>query len=204
MKVIYEETNSYGEPVQSGEYPAVCYGFIDLGDQLGKYGWQTKLALLWEIMSDTIGSAPQTVDKIYTFSLGRGSALRRDLSSWRDRDFTHEELSGGFDVTSVVGAPCMLRISNKSRSNGYVYTNVDEVKPLPVTMDAREPRHRKVIFDLDTDDLSLIDTLPNRFAKMIKNSPQYKARAGVLSGSASASSQTSAEGSYADDDEVPF
>ena len=201
MKIIYEETNTYAEPVQSGEYPAVCYGFIDLGDQFGKYGWQTKLALLWEIMDDS-GGMPQTVDKIYTFSLGRGSALRRDLSSWRDRDFTHEELSGGFDLTTVVGAPCMLTISNKQRTNGYVYTNVDAVKPLPVTMDAREPRRRRIIFDLDTDDLSLLDLVPPRFAKMIKTSPQYKARAGIPTDSAQTSGQTDVPSTM--DDEVPF
>lgn len=199
MKIIYEESNKYAEPVATGEYAAVCYGFIDLGDQLTKYGWQTKLALLWEIEGDP-QNAPQTVDKLYTFSLGRGSALRRDLSSWRDRDFTHEELSGGFDVTSVVGAPCMLKITNKQRDNGYVYTNVDEVKPLPVTMDAHEPRHRRIIFDLDTDDLGIVDTLPNRFAKMIRNSPQYKARAGVNSQSAI----DAVPGSSDDDDDVPF
>jgi hypothetical protein len=60
-----------------------------------------KIVLLFELCNETIErdgkTAPISINKEYTLSLGKKSVLRKHLETWRGRPFTDEELKG-FEV----------------------------------------------------------------------------------------------------------
>lgn len=121
-------------PIEPGMYAAVCIGVIDLGTQHSeKYGPSSKVLLQFEIPEEKViiegVEQPRTLSKIYTASLGKKANLRRDLDSWRGRAFTKEELNG-WDLTNVLGAPCMLNIVHQERGD-RVYANIANISPLP-------------------------------------------------------------------------
>lgn len=174
--------NSGIPPIEAGTYPAVCYGLVDLGEQYSEAyeKWTRKVMLMWELPTEKIelGDYPvsRTITQKYTASLNERAALRRDLAAWRGRDFTDEELRC-FDLRSIVGAPCMLNIIHREY-NGNTYANISAIMKMPKGMQVEKGTLEKIVFDLDTDPLNLIDEkLPEWVGKQIKESRQYKERA---------------------------
>lgn len=112
-------------PAPDGVHNAVCVDVVDLGMVEGAFGTKHKLKLVWEIEEKMDSGKPFIVGKRYTVSLHEKSTLRKDLKSWRGRDFTAEELKE-FDLESVIGAPCQLVVVH-SETEGTTYANVSNV-----------------------------------------------------------------------------
>jgi hypothetical protein len=159
-----------------------------MGEQLqdGKYGQtvQHKIRLGWEVFGEDETGAPLTVEidgvqrqmtigKTYTLSLNEKAGLRKDLISWRGRDFTPEELEG-FDITNILNVYCMLNITT-SEKDGKTYTNISAITPLPSSMKNLKPQpdHQVVTFNLDEPDWEAFEALPDWLSDTIKKSPQY-------------------------------
>src|SRR5690349_4605229 len=114
------------DPVPEGSHPAVCDMLVDLGLQetTGKFAGkiQHKVYLRWQIPSLRLSyekdgekiEGPMTIGSRFTVSLHEKAALRKLLQQWRGRAFTPDELRK-FDVTSVVGAPCLISVSHTPR-----------------------------------------------------------------------------------------
>ena len=168
-------------PLEAGSYPAVCYGLVDIGWQYNEAYKKSspKLIIMWEIPGETITidgeEKSRVISQTYTVSLNEKATLRKDLASWRGRDFTDEELKG-FDIKTIVGAPCLLSIVHKE-SNGRTYANISGVMALPKGIKRPRGTLDEVIFDLDTSDLSEIADLPDWIQKRIFESETYKERA---------------------------
>ena len=167
-------------PIEAGTYPAVCYGMVDLGMQYSEQYQKNspKVAILWEIPSEKIEvngeKVSRTLSQTYTNSLGDKATLRRDLAAWRGRDFTDEELAA-FDLRSIVGAPCMVSVIHKTY-NGKTYANVGGVMKLPRGVSAPLATLDPIVFDLDSDDLSMLNDMPKWLSDKIKESETYKER----------------------------
>lgn len=100
-----------------GNHLAICYRLVDLGTQHDEYNGKqivrNQLLVSWELPNELMKDGkPFVVAKFYTNSLHEKAALRHDLSAWRTRDFTPEELNK-FDLQSILGKPCMLSIIEK-------------------------------------------------------------------------------------------
>lgn len=168
-------------PLEAGSYPAVCYGLVDIGWQYNEAYKKSspKLIIMWEIPGETITidgeEKSRVISQTYTVSLNEKATLRKDLASWRGRDFTDEELKG-FDIKTIVGAPCLLSIVHKE-SNGRTYANISGVMALPKGIKRPRGTLDEVVFDLDTSDLSEIADLPDWIQKRIFESETYKERA---------------------------
>jgi hypothetical protein len=162
MSTYASDTGGGGnfDPVPEGPHPAVCDMFVDLGLQetSGKYAGkiQHKIYLRWQIPSLRLSyekdgqqiEGPMTIGAKYTLSLHEKAALRKILKSWRGRDFTAEELKK-FDVTTILGAPCLISVSHAPREGGGVYTNVDAVMKLPQGMVKPELEGGTLLYDAD-------------------------------------------------------
>jgi hypothetical protein len=174
--------------VPAGSHIARCFSVADLGTQTtsGQYGVTTnrKIRLAWEIFGEDENNEPLTIDvdgvampmtinKTYTLSLGEKASLRKDLSAWRGRDFTEEELKG-FNVTSVLGIYCMLNVT-VSDSNGKTYSNVAGISPLHKSMAKPDPVHKNQVFDLDNVDLDIFHSFHEKLQEYIKQSPEWGA-----------------------------
>lgn len=206
-------------PIEAGTYPAVCYGLIDLGEQYNKTydKWSPKILLMWELPGEKIdlgGDEPvsRTISRSYTCSLNEKSALRRDLAAWRGRDFTDDELRA-FDLRNIVGVPCLLNIIHREY-DGRTYAEVSAIMKMPKGMTVPPRTLEKLIFDLDTDELSKLDLMPVWVGDRIKKSRTYQARTGVKTDvlhiddleqqAARAELFDKAESGNIDDEDIPF
>lgn len=216
MGFIAKDSGGNGDfkRVPAGNYVARCYSLIDLGTQLtsGQFGekLQHKIKISFEILdSDEAGNPltvsydgadmPMTISKSYTVSLHEKASLRRDLASWRGRDFTDEE-AAGFDISKLIGAYCMVNATT-SENNGKTYTNIAGITPLPGALKNNKPApvHANVLFDLDRPDMKVFATFHEKLQEAIKRSPEW-ARA---TGQQQAAPESSGGGPAFDDD-IPF
>jgi hypothetical protein len=179
--------------VPSGVHIGRCYSLIDLGTQLssGQYGekLQHKIRVAWELFGEDEEGKPLTVEfdgkempmtisKSYTLSLSEKASLRKDLQSWRGKEFTDEEAKG-FDISKLIGAYCMVNVTT-SETNGKTYSNVANLTPLPTALKANKPApiHEVVTFDLDNPDWAVFDSFHDKLKDAIKRSPEFAKAAG--------------------------
>lgn len=167
------------QPVPDGTYLGVCSMIVDLGAMYSeRYDkTQRKVMIAWELPAETIEvngkTERRTVSSRYTATLGSQGNLRRDLITWRGRDFTEDELAG-FELKNILGKSCLLTITNTKGSDGKNYTNVSGVARLMKGMAAAELEKEPLLFDLDTASLDDVDALPNWIGDQIKKSVTYQ------------------------------
>lgn len=166
------------EPLSAGMHIAVCYAVIDLGVQFNEayQKEQHKIMLIWET-DETMTTAdgevkPKAISKEFALSLHEKSDLFKTLTSWRGRAFTEEELEG-FDVSKVLGAPCMLNIVTAEK-NDKTYSNISSVTPLMKGLPVPNLVNKKVLFELSADTIGQIEELPQWIGDKIKKSLTYK------------------------------
>ena len=165
--------------MEDGTYLAVCCGMVDLGAVYNKRydKYQDKVMLLWEIPGETVEidgkEEPRLLSARYTATLGTQGNLRRDLVSWRGKEFTEDELDG-FKLQNVIGSSCFLNVQNKETDEGKVYTNVVGVMALPKGTPKGKLTVDPIVFDFDTGTVADVDKLPEWIAKQVKGSPTYE------------------------------
>ena len=197
--------------VPSGAFIGRCYSLIDLGTQHtdGQYGPkdQHKIQIGWELFGEDDDGNPLTVEwegrvmpmtikKSYTVSLHEKSGLRRDLASWRGRDFTDEEAKA-FDISKLIGAYCMINVS-LSENNGKTYSNVSGITQLPGALknSKPDPVHSNVVFNLDEPDMELFSSFHEKLQEAIKRAPEWRGKAGA--------SSDKPESAWNEEVEIPF
>jgi hypothetical protein len=138
MAIIAKASGGNFIPAPEGTWSAVCVDVVDLGtlevDWGGKKKKQHKIRIVWQIEEVMADNRPYTASRRYTLSLHKKAALRKDLESWRGRQFTVEELEG-FDVETILGVPCLLNIIQEKK-DGETYSNVTGIMRLPKGMEA--------------------------------------------------------------------
>lgn len=161
-------------------YPAVCSMLVDLGDQYSEKFARTsrKVLIGWELPTEKLDNGePRRLSNTYTASLNAKGNLRKDLVSWRGRDFTPDELKA-FDLRNVVGVPCMISVIHKVGQDGTKRAVIGGVMKLPKGMAPAAPSTAPVIFDLDAPDAAArMGELPEWIQSRIKESETWKAMA---------------------------
>lgn len=112
-------------PAPEGEHNAVCVDATDVEMRETPWGKKPKFRIIWELSANMADGRPFTVGKTYTASLDQKSTLRKDLRTWRGRDFSVEEAKA-FDTERLIGAPCRLIVVHDERE-GETYANVETV-----------------------------------------------------------------------------
>ncbi len=138
-----------------------------------KYAHKVKIVFeLSEKMSD---GRPFITMRDFTVSLHEKSGLRGFLKSWRGRDFTDEELAGGFDPKVLIGKGVLLNLVE----NGD-YVNIDSAMKLPKGMEAPVPVNPTVFFSLSDFSQEEFDKLSEKIKEKIMKSPEYQSLKGGL------------------------
>lgn len=110
------------EQLPKGQYEGVCFRIVDMGttEQQYKDGPLTKkkrVHISFEIPSNKMSDGrPFSVSKTYTASLFESAALRKDLVSWRGRNFTEEE-EAGFDISKLIGCTASIDVGLTENGN---------------------------------------------------------------------------------------
>jgi hypothetical protein len=169
-------------PCPAGSYLARCIRVIDIGTVTSDYQGETKSArkvlLAFEILDEENrrdDGGPYIISKRYTASLHEKAALRKDLASWRGRDFTPEELKG-FDLSAVLGKDAFISVVHTTK-DGKTFANLASIMKAPRGMAAPEGTGTEplLLWDLTKPDWDVFAQLSPKLQEQIKASPEFKA-----------------------------
>lgn len=185
MAITATTTSKQRELIPVGNYIARCYQMIEIGTikdtYLGEPKISHKVRIGWELPTETRvfkeenGEQPFVISKEYTLSLGEKSNLRKDLKSWRGVDFT-EDQARAFDITKLIGVPCLLNIIHKpSKDGSKVYEEIAGITPIPKGMQCPAQISKTLLLEYDNFSYSTFDMLPDFLKDKIKTSLEYTA-----------------------------
>jgi hypothetical protein len=127
------------------------------------------------IFHEEKGQEPFVVSKTYTLSMHEKSNLRKDLESWRGKGYTEEE-ARRFDVTKLLGKPCILNIihepGKKDATKNYV--KVASVNKLLKGQECPPQFNPTRILSFDEFNWELFEKLPDWIKDKIKSSEEYQ------------------------------
>jgi hypothetical protein len=218
MALVAKESGGGGgefTPVPQGMHLARCYRVVDLGTQestyLGTVKHLPKVMFQFEVHGEDDGGKPiltakgdpMSISKNFTLSLAEMATLRKDLQTWRGKEFTAEELRG-FELKNVLGAWAMLSVIKAMGNNGKEYTNIAAIMSVPSAIKKAgfpEGHNELKLFSIDEPDMALFDSFSNGLREKIGKSPEWQSRRG-----SSAPAPTKASGGSFDDleSDVPF
>lgn len=139
----------------AGTHVARCYMVIDLGHQPNTYMGKPKpptrmirlgfeFPTLLHIFDEARGKEPFTLSRSFTNVLNDRSNLRKVLNEWRGRPLTEEEITGKrddkgaiieppkFTIDKVLGAPALITVTHKPKSDGQMMALLSSIAKLPV------------------------------------------------------------------------
>ena len=180
---VYASSNPTDyKPIDSGTYVARCFSMVHIGtvgQELFEKKEANKVRITWELPTETKifkeGEEPKilTIGKEFTLSLHEKSNLRKFLESWRGRGFTEEEAKK-FDVTKLLGVPCMLSVIHKTSKQGKLYAEISSISTLPKSLTCPEQINLNFEFSLENFDQKKFDSLPDWLKDKIKTSKEYR------------------------------
>lgn len=179
--IATQPESSYENP-PTGMHIARCYRLVDLGTQKKTYegvekGEARKVRASFELLGEERmhNGEPYSLSKTWVLSMHEKSALRKDLSSWRGKPFTPEE-EASFDVSKLLGAYCMLNITEEHGKDGKVYAKISAITPLIKGLPKPPGVNDLELFDVDSPDMRMFDTFSDSLKKTIQDSKEWQSR----------------------------
>ena len=169
------------EIVPSGTHIAICYSMIHIGNIEWEYQGEKKVSnkvrmsfeLSNELRDFGDDKRPLVISKEYTLTLHEKSNLRKDLESWRGASFNSDDLKN-FDLTNLLGLPCMLSIIHKTSNSGSEYANIGHVSSLTKGIEKPTQHNKNFIFNYgDNFDEVWLEDQPDFLQEQIKSSKEY-------------------------------
>lgn len=183
MAILAKDNGQKREPIPVGNYVARCYQMIEIGTVSeviqGTPKILHKVRIGWELPEElrVFGDKeqPLVISKEYTLSMNEKSNLRKDLKSWRGKDFTPEE-ARGFDITKLLGVPCMLNIIHKASKTdaSKLYEEISAISSPPKSVVCPKQFFPTQVLSFDNFDWELFNSLPDFIADKIKSSLEYE------------------------------
>jgi len=173
------------ELVPVGSHMARCYSIVHIGtvqwEWQGEVKHKNKVRLTWELPNETKvfkeenGEQPFVISKEYTLSMHEKSNLRRDVESLLGS--MTEQQADDFDITDLMGKPCMITVMHKIAKNGNTYSNVGSVTQLMKGIECPDQHNDSLEFNYnDAFDLNWLRSQPDFIKNMIESTPEYKGR----------------------------
>lgn len=171
------------DPIPSGNHVARCFSMIHIGtceeNVMGTMKRLNKVRLVFEtpletkVFKEENGEQPYSIGKDYTLSMHEKSNLRKDLESWRGAKFTDEQAEA-FDVTVLLGKPCMVNVVHKVSKNGKTYAEIAGITPIPKGLDCPPQVNDTFEFTYTPFEQAKFDKLPDWLKDKCKNSEEYR------------------------------
>lgn len=184
MAINATNTGVARELIPAGNYIARCYQMLHIGTVLDSYMGQPKkmnfVRIGWElpteqrIFKQENGLQPCVISQEFTLSMNEKANLRKILASWRGKDFSEDEAKS-FDITKLLGVPCMLNIIHKPSKDGTkMYEQIAGVSPMPKGVDCPPQINPTKIWDYDQPDMEVFNNLPDFIKTKIQMSEEYQ------------------------------
>lgn len=172
------------ELVPAGNHVARCFQMIHIGTVQDTYKGEpkkfNKVRISWElpdelrVFNEEKGQQPMVISKEYTLSMNERANLRKDLESWRGKGFTEAEAES-FDISKLLGVPCMLNIIHKQSANGGEYSAISSIGNIPKGLKCPPQYNETVEFGYeDNFDPEVLENFPDFIKDAIKSSEEYK------------------------------
>lgn len=186
MAILATTSPQQRELIPAGNYIARCYQMIEIGtvseNILGEIKVLKKVRVGWElptelkVFNEEKGEQPCVISKEFTLSMHEKSALRGALKSWRGKDFTEEEAKS-FDITKLLGVPCMINIIHKpgKADPTKTYQEISGITGVPKGVTVPEQINKMVCLSYDDFDADVFDALPDFIKDKMKGSIEYAA-----------------------------
>ena len=163
-----------------GTHPARCVRIIDIGTQKGEYQgkatFKRQVVIAWELSNELMtegdyAGKPFMVSRFYTASLGEKANLRKDLVSWRGKEFSDQELTG-FDPRNILDKGCMVSLIENDKGK----IRVSSVMALPKGLKLADRINDLLYFSLERGEFEskIYEGLSDGYKKMIGVSPEYQ------------------------------
>jgi len=178
-------TNTGGQdfaPIPAGTYPARCYSMIHIGtckeNFMGEDKMMNKVRITWELPTEMkvfkaeLGEQPCAISKEFTLSMHEKANLRKFLEGWRGKGFTEDEAKS-FDITKLLGVPCMISVIHKVSKAGKTFAEISSVSAMPrgyVCPDLINPLYE---FSYENFDEDKFNKLPDWIKDKMRTSQEY-------------------------------
>lgn len=127
------------EKCPEGTHICRCVTICDIGLQETQWGDKEQVYLGFEVTdfdvewTDKDGVERKGLGLIgatWTNNLYEEANLGMNLISWRGRPFTDEE-AAEFDLSRLLGIPCMISVVHNTNKQGKVYANIASIMGIP-------------------------------------------------------------------------
>jgi hypothetical protein len=185
MAGIIATDNGSGKDFQKapeGTHIARCVQMIQLGtiEKLinGKKAITNEVRLTWElpneleVFDEAKGKEPFLISESYTLSTSQKANLRKVIDAWRGKPLTDEEAKE-FDITVLLGKPCMINVGYKKSTNGKEYANITSVMALPKGTSVPDQITPTKLLSFAEFDWNLFESLSKYVKDRIANSLEY-------------------------------
>lgn len=185
MSIIATDKGTTRQLIPAGNYLARCYQMIQIGTTtevvMGKTVTAQKVRIGWElpeekrIFDEAKGEQPLVISMDFTLSLNNKATLRKMLASWRGKDFTEEEAKA-FDVTKLIGVPCMLNIIHKPgvADPTKMYEKISSISPLPKGVQCPAQINNSFVLSYDEWSDQKFQSLPEFIQEKMKSSAEFQ------------------------------
>lgn len=186
MPILATNNGTQRELIPAGNYIGRCYQMIEIGtvteNILGENKILKKVRIGWElptelkVFNEEKGEQPCVISKEFTLSMHEKSSLRGTLKSWRGKDFTEEE-ARSFDITKLLGVPCMINIIHRpgKADPSKTYQEIAGITGVPKGMIVPEQINKTVCLSYDSFDAEIFNALPDFIKDKMKGSLEYAA-----------------------------
>ena len=183
MSINASSNSQNFEPAPSGTYAARCFSMIHIGtipqEFMGEQKELNKVRIYWElptekkVFKESEDEKPLIISKEFTLSMNEKANLRKFLESWRGKGFTEAEAEQ-FDITVLLGKPCLISIIHKTTKQGKKYADISSVSVLPKGMECPEQINPSYEFNYEPFDEDKFNKLPDWLRDKMKTSQEYK------------------------------
>jgi len=185
MAILAKQNSTPRELIPADNYIARCYKMIQVGTVVENFQGQPKtmqkVRIGWElptelkVFKEEKGPQPLVIEKEYTLSMAEKANLRAILTSWRGLGFSEEEAKA-FDITKLIGAPCMLNVIHKpSKTDATkIYEEISSITKLPKGTTCPAAINPPFILSYDAWDEVKFESLPDFIKDKMKTSDEYK------------------------------
>ena len=173
---IKDRAKPKAPPVEPGVYPAVCVGFVDLGEQYSEMfkNYANKGMFIWDLPYETIEvdgkQMPRQLSREFTLSASKKGNLRAVLESWNSTTYSDEAFAD-LELFDQVGKPCQLQVVLNDTKE---YSRVANLMPLPKGFPAPTTDTKLIRWDMDKWDDAVFEEMPEWVREKIKKSTQYQ------------------------------
>jgi hypothetical protein len=186
MAILATSNGTQREPIPAGNYIARCYSMIEVGTVteivMGQPKIQKKVRIGWElptekkVFKEENGEQPLVISKEFTLSMHEKSNLRLTLKSWRGKDFSEEE-ARAFDITKLLGVPCMLNVIHKpsKKDPSRVYEEISGITPIPKGVTVPAQITKTLRLEYDSWNQEVFNSLPDFIKLKMQGSAEYAA-----------------------------